>query len=339
MSQKRILVTGAAGFIGMHLVINLIELGHVVIGCDNLNDYYNINLKKDRLANCGISSNNFFENEARISSVYLNYKFYKIDIKDRDRLEFIFLNDKIEYVIHLAAQAGVRFSINNPQTYVENNLVGFFNIIDLSRIYNIKHFVYASSSSVYGNSVDVPFNEEMCVDKPESLYAATKKCNELIAHSYSKIYGLKTSGLRFFTVYGPWGRPDMAYYSFTKNIIEENIIKVFNNGNHQRDFTYIDDIISGMITVFTEENRFNLYEIYNIGNETPVSLINFINIIEDATQKKAKIIFEEMQSGDVIATFADVEKIKKTGYKPLTNLKKGIKAFVNWYFEYHKIKN
>ncbi|MFM2394689.1 MAG: hypothetical protein RLZZ546_2671 [Bacteroidota bacterium] len=337
MTQKRILVTGAAGFIGMHLVVNLIELGHVVIGCDNLNDYYNINLKKDRLAKCGINCNNILNNEAQISGIYSNYKFYKTDIKDRGRLECIFSEDKIEYVIHLAAQAGVRFSIKNPQSYIENNLVAFFNIIDLSRIYNIKHFLYASSSSVYGNSADVPFNEEMSVDKPESLYAATKKSNELIAFSYSKIYGLKSSGLRFFTVYGPWGRPDMAYYSFTRNIIEEEVIKVFNNGDHQRDFTYIDDIVSGVLAVFSDENSGNMYEIYNIGNETPVSLLKFINIIEDATQKKAKIIFDEKQSGDVIATFANIDKVKKIGYKPLTNLENGIKAFVNWYFEYHKI--
>lgn len=334
--SKNILVTGAAGFIGMHLVIELINKGYNVFGIDTINDYYDINLKYARLLNCGISETNTCNNEFVQSKNFLNYYFSKVNLTNKKAVEEVFSNQKIDMVIHLAAQAGVRYSINNPDTYIENNLNGFFNIIDAARKSGIKKFIYASSSSVYGNSDVTPFDEEMNVDRPVSLYAATKKCNELIAHSYSEIYNIQTIGLRFFTVYGPWGRPDMAYFSFTKAIFSGEEIKIYNNGELSRDFTYIDDIVDG-ICELVNINLNKKYLIFNIGNDNPEKLMDFVNIIEAEVGKPANIKFVEMQKGDVEKTWANINSLSQTsGYRPKTNLQSGIHSFVKWYKEYYK---
>jgi len=314
------LITGAAGFIGFNLCMNLLLRGDKVTGLDNLNDYYDVNLKKTRLA---------------ILEKYENFSFIKGDLADLDCLKNIFSDHKPTHVCNLAAQAGVRYSLINPFAYEESNLKGFLNILHLSKEFNVENFVYASSSSVYGNNKKVPFSVDDPVDTPISIYAATKKANELMAHTYSHLYNLNTTGLRFFTVYGPWGRPDMALFLFTKAILSGEPIKVFNYGKMQRDFTYIDDIIQGVVASLDTPFK---YEIFNIGNSQTVELETYINCIEEELGIKAKRELLPMQPGDVPTTSADIEKTTRMlGFKPTTNVREGIKKFIKWYREYYEI--
>ncbi|WML41763.1 NAD-dependent epimerase [Neobacillus sp. OS1-2] len=331
-----ILVTGAAGFIGFHLVNRLVAKGYHVVGIDNLNDYYDVNLKRDRLK--------MVENNSQ-------FEFFHIDVADRDKIYQLFADKAITTVIHLAAQAGVRYSLTAPHSYVHSNLVGFIEILEACKHHKVQHLIYASSSSVYGANTMSPFSTKDSVDHPLSLYAATKKANELMAHTYSHLYHLPTTGLRFFTVYGPWGRPDMAYYSFTRDIIEGNTIKVFNNGDMSRDFTYIDDIVEGIIRLLDHPptvnpnwdretpdpgSSFAPYRIYNIGNHHPVKLLDFIQLLERLIGKKAKIELAPMQPGDVKETYADITNLQNdTGYAPATNIETGLAHFVDWYKGYH----
>ncbi len=334
---KNVLVTGAAGFIGFHLCQQLLKGDVQITGIDNLNPYYDVGLKKDRLNNI-LSAPNF--------------KFVKMDLADRSDMQELFNNNKFDVVVNLAAQAGVRYSIENPHAYVDSNLVGFVNILEGCRHSGVKHLVFASSSSVYGANTNMPFSIHHNVDHPVSLYAATKKANELMAHTYGHLYGLCCTGLRFFTVYGPWGRPDMALFLFTKAILENKPIKVFNHGKMQRDFTYIDDIIEGVIRVMgrlPEPNpewrgdkpdpgtSYAPYKIYNIGNNNPVELIEFIGVIEKALKREANKEFLDLQPGDVPATYADVDDlIADVGFKPQTPITTGIQQFVEWYKQYYK---
>ena len=335
--MNKILVTGAIGFIGYHLTKKLIHEGYEVVGIDNINDYYNTKLKYDKLPILGIDEKEIKLNKEYLSKKYANFKFAKIDIRDREKIEVLFAKENFDIVCNLAAQAGVKYSIENPHTYVENNVTGFINILDACRQTNVKHFIFASSSSVYGNSENVPFKETDNVDHPISIYAASKKSNELMAHTYSHLYNLKTTGLRFFTVYGPWGRPDMAPFIFTKNIIEGNAIRVFNDGNMERDFTYVDDIINGIIPIIEKEKNF-CYKIYNIGNSSPVNLNDFIKTIEDTVGITANISYQPMRDGDVIKTYADTTSLfNEYGYKPTTPIKKGITSFIDWYKNYFSI--
>jgi UDP-glucuronate 4-epimerase len=329
----KILVTGAAGFIGFHLSKRLLAENFHVIGVDNLNDYYDVRLKK-----------------ARLKQLVNNKKFtfYEVDLADQPSLNQIFEDHFIPIVINLAAQAGVRYSISHPHSYVHSNLVGFVNILEACRHYQVEHLLYASSSSVYGANTKTPFSTQDSVDHPVSIYAATKKANELMAHTYSHLFNIPTTGLRFFTVYGPWGRPDMAYYSFTKDIIEGNTIQVYNNGDMLRDFTFIDDIVQGIVKLLDhppipDSNR-NLdpstshapYKIYNIGNNSPVRLMDFINTLEKLIGKKANIEFLPMQPGDVKETYADISDLQKAaGFSPATPLEIGLGHFVEWYKKYH----
>lgn len=333
--MKKALVTGAIGFIGYHLTKRLLKEGYDVVGIDNINSYYDVRLKYAKLPILGIEEDSIWPNVPYQSETHEHFKFIKLDITDRYNLEKLFETEKFDIVCNLAAQAGVQYSIQDPHTYIENNITGFINIIDACRQHRIEHFVYASSSSVYGNREDVPFKETDKVDHPISLYAASKKANELIAHSYSHLYNLKTTGLRFFTVYGPWGRPDMAPFIFVKRISEGKPITVFNDGNMERDFTYVDDIVEGVFSVLNVENRSESYKIYNIGNSTPINLNEFIKIIEHTICKKANIKYLPMREGDVKKTFSDVSKMQiDFGYTPSTNLQEGIKNFYNWYIEF-----
>ena len=332
----KILVTGAAGFIGFHVCKRFIKEGIEVVGIDNLNSYYDINLKKNRIK----------ELDNLSKQLLISFKFYKGDIVQSKDLEKLF-NDankeksKITEVIHLAAQAGVRYSLENPSAYIQSNLVGFFNIIEQSKKNCINNFYYASSSSVYGGNDKTPFEESDNVNQPISLYAATKKSNELIAHTYSHLFNLPTIGLRFFTVYGPWGRPDMALFKFTESIINNKPIRVFNYGNMLRDFTYIDDVIESIFLLMqNSDNNSNskLYKIFNIGNSNPTKLYDYIEAIENNLGKKADMILEEMQPGDVKETYANTELLQKfISFKPNTSIDKGIKEFIRWYLEYYKI--
>ena len=333
----KVLVTGAAGFIGFNLSSRLLKEGHKVYGIDNLNDYYDVNLKKNRLS--------IIEKQAE-------FKFILGDLADREKIKNLFETYSFDYVINLAAQAGVRYSIENPASYIDSNLVGFGNILEGCRHSGVKHLVYASSSSVYGLNTNMPFSVRHNVDHPISLYAASKKANELMAHTYSYLYNLPTTGLRFFTVYGPWGRPDMALFLFTKAILNNEPIKVFNNGDMQRDFTYIDDIVEGVVRVMNTIPKADPnwtsdtpnpssscvpYKLYNIGNNQPVALMAFIEAIEKAIGKKAIKEYLPLQAGDVPATYADVsDLIKDTGFKPATPIVEGINNFVKWYKEYYK---
>lgn len=337
--MSKILVTGAAGFIGFHVSKKLINLGFEVYGIDNLNAYYDVRLKLDRLKELGIDTQSelFMRQQEVKSGSNESFRFSQMDLVDEHRLDHLFLKEKFDAVINLAAQAGVRYSIENPKAYIQANVVGFMNILEACRSNQIKHLIYASSSSVYGNQQKVPFSEKDRVDHPISLYAATKKSNELMAHVYSHLYGLKTTGLRFFTVYGPWGRPDMAPFLFTKAILSETPIKVFNNGDLMRDFTYIEDIVKGIIEVLITDKIQENYNIYNIGNNTPVKLLDFIQAVEGACNKKAQLDFYPMQDGDVYQTFADLEDLKAvTGYIPKVKINEGIQEFVNWYKAYFK---
>ncbi len=327
-----ILVTGGAGFIGFHLVNALLSRGDQVVNIDNLNAYYTPQLKNDRLA------------EIAKHPQAAKHQFIEMDMADRPLVASLFAQHQFDVVVNLAAQAGVRYSIDNPHAYVDSNLVGFINILEGCRNSNVKHLVYASSSSVYGMNTKQPFSTTDRVDYPISLYAATKKANELMAHTYSHLYGLPTTGLRFFTVYGPWGRPDMAYYSFTQKILAGQPINVFNNGHMQRDFTYIDDIVTGLMHVMDripqpQQSDSTIaqapYKIYNIGNNQPITLRRFISAIEVATGRKANEKPLPMQAGDVPTTFADVDDlVLDTGFRPNTSIDTGIKSFVNWYLAY-----
>jgi UDP-glucuronate 4-epimerase len=316
----KILITGGAGFIGSNLAKKLIDRGDQVVMIDNFNDYYDPRLKEDRL---------------KIFLKGYKFKLYRGDIRDQKLLEKIFKKEKIDKVMHLAAMAGVRNSLKNPLLYEEVNVRGTMNLLEVAVKYKLKNFVYASSSSVYGNNKKVPFSETDSVDTPISPYAASKKCCELMAHVYSHIYKLPTTGLRFFTVYGPWGRPDMAYFSFTDAILEGQPIKVFNRGKMTRNFTYVDDIVSGIITVLEK----NLpYDVINIGGDKEEKLTRFIEVIEQNIGKKAKKKLMPIQPGDVPSTVADIRKLRKLGWKPTTRIEKGIKNFVEWYKEYYEIK-
>ena len=333
---ENILVTGAAGFIGYHLSLRLLKEGFHVSGIDNLNDYYDVNLKNTRLDQ--LMRNNHFS-------------FEKTDLSDREKITEIFSSTPFDVVVNLAAQAGVRYSLENPHAYIDANIVGFTNILEGCRHHDVKHLVFASSSSVYGANTNMPFSVHNNVDHPVSLYAATKKSNELMAHTYSHLFGLPCTGLRFFTVYGPWGRPDMALFLFTRAILEGKPIKVFNHGKMKRDFTYIDDIIEGVVRVIRklpEPNSawtgdapdpgtsYSPYKIYNIGNNSPVGLMEFIETIEETLGKEAKKEFMDLQPGDVPATYADVDDlVRDVGFKPATPLKEGISRFIEWYREYY----
>ena len=319
--MQKILITGAAGFIGYHLSRSLLEDGNIVFGVDNLNNYYDTDLKEQRLK--------------RLKS-FRNFTFKKIDLIDEKKLNNAFLNFNPSIVIHLAAQAGVRYSIENPRAYLDSNLIGFHNIVEQCRRCKIEKLIYASSSSIYGLNEKIPFSVNDKTDYPVSLYGATKKSNELVAHAYSHLYGLKTIGLRFFTVYGPWGRPDMAYFSFTKKIIEGRKIEVFNHGNMQRDFTYIDDIIDGIRN--TIEKDFN-FEIFNLGSSKSEDLMTMIRIIEKELNIKANIVFKDMQAGDVFKTYADIKKSSKMlEFKPKVSLQIGLKRTIDWYKSFIGLK-
>lgn len=334
----KILITGSAGFIGFHLARKLLSEGWQVIGIDNLNDYYDPKLKEDRLA---------------ILQKHKDFVFKKVDLKDKTAVDAVFVDYKPEYVINLAAQAGVRYSIQNPYAYIDSNLVGFMNILEACRHNPVRHLIYASSSSVYGGNKVAPFSTNHNVDHPVSLYAATKKSNELMAHTYSHLYGIPTTGLRFFTVYGPWGRPDMAYFSFTKNIFEKKPIKVFNHGKMERDFTYIDDIVYGIVKLIDRppvpnpnwdervddlSTSFAPYKIYNIGNNQPVPLMKFINVLEEKIGIEAEKIYMDMQPGDVLRTYADVTDLERDiDFRPNTSIEEGLSRFVDWYREYYNV--
>jgi UDP-glucuronate 4-epimerase len=336
--MSRILVTGTAGFIGYHLAERLLARGDEVVGFDNVNDYYDVSLKEARMAR--LAGNR-------------GYTFVRAALEDREALNRVFDKHKPEIVVNLAAQAGVRYSLTNPHAYVDSNLAGFMNILEACRHNDVRHLVYASSSSVYGANTAMPFSVHQNVDHPVSLYAATKKANELMAHTYSHLYGLPTTGLRFFTVYGPWGRPDMALFIFTKAILEGRPIDVFNHGNMLRDFTYIDDIVEGVIRTMdrtaTPSERWNSdepdpgtsaapYRLYNIGNHTPVPLMRLIEVLENCLGKTAEKNMQPMQPGDVPATYADVEALSRdVGFAPSTPIEEGVRRFVAWYREYYRV--
>lgn len=331
----KILVTGVAGFIGFHLTARLLSDGHAVVGLDSLNDYYDVRLKQARLGQLGIGepSDGVVEQSKR----YGAFRFVKGDLADRELLPRLFSEEQFDAVVNLAAQAGVRYSLENPFAYVESNLVGFVNLLECCRHYPVKHLVYASSSSVYGGNTKVPFSEEDRVDNPVSLYAATKKSNELMASCYAHLYGIPSTGLRFFTVYGPWGRPDMAPMLFTKAILEGEPIKVFNEGNLSRDFTYIDDIVEGVVRVLQKPPQEPRHEIYNIGGGHPVQLMDFIHTLEEHLGRKAVLELLPMQPGDVYTTYADSSKLESAiNYKPTTTLQDGLARFVAWYLTQQK---
>ena len=332
------LVTGSAGFIGFNLSRKLLKRGDNIVGIDNHNDYYDPKIKDARL---------------QILTKYSNYKHYKVDLSDRESLDKVFKKHKIDNVVNLAAQAGVRYSMKNPLAYINSNIVGFAHILENCLHYKVNHLVYASTSSVYGANTKMPFSEHDCTNHPLSVYAASKKSNELMAHTYSYLYQLPTTGLRFFTVYGPWGRPDMALFKFTKNILAEKPIEVFNHGKHTRDFTYIDDIVNGIVKTIDNPADSNLnwnsskpdpatskvpWKIFNIGNNEPVQLMEYINALEKILGKKAKINFLPLQPGDVPDTYANVDNLmKKFNYKPSTPIIKGVHNFVEWYRDYYQI--
>jgi UDP-glucuronate 4-epimerase len=335
----KVLVTGSAGFIGFHLVQKLLQSENTVVGIDNINDYYSPELKFARLQQSGISQDASVWNKKIVSRTNSSYAFLRMNLEDEEAINHLFEAEKFDVVCNLAAQAGVRYSIENPKAYIQSNIVGFSNILEACRHSDVKHLVYASSSSVYGNSKKMPLSTSDSVDNPVSLYAATKKSNELMAYTYSHLYSIPTTGLRFFTVYGPWGRPDMAYFSFTKAILENKPIKIFNHGDLYRDFTYIDDIVEGIVKILLKmpENK-PPYAVYNIGNSSPVKLMDFIETIEKALGKKAIKEFCAMQPGDVYKTYADVSELEKNfGYAPNTLLERGIKEFVQWYQSYFRI--
>jgi UDP-glucuronate 4-epimerase len=349
----KFLITGTAGFIGFHLAKKILERGDEVIGLDNINDYYDVNLKFSRLETTGIDRNAAAEWHTKVSStVYPSYSFVRMNLEDKEQLMDLFKTEKFDVVVNLAAQAGVRYSLTNPDAYIDANIVGFLNILEACRHHPVKHLVYASSSSVYGANTKMPFSIHHNVDHPVSLYATSKKANELMAHTYSHLFNIPTTGLRFFTVYGPWGRPDMALFLFTEAILKDEPIDVFNEGKMKRDFTYVDDIVEGVVRVAdrpaakneewssTEPDpgtSYAPYRVYNIGNSNPVLLMDFVEAIEKKIGKEAKKNLLPLQPGDVPASHADVEDLTRdTGYRPDTPIQKGIDAFIEWYREYYK---
>ncbi|WP_105976217.1 NAD-dependent epimerase [Staphylococcus simulans] len=333
----KVLITGAAGFIGSHLAKRLISQGHEIIGVDNINDYYEPKLKEDRLKSIGDN----------------NFTFYKITLEDADKLEEIFKEQHPDVVVNLAAQAGVRYSLENPRAYIDSNIVGFVNILECCRHYDVKHLIYASSSSVYGANTSKPFSTSDNIDHPLSLYAATKKSNELMAHTYSHLYNLPTTGLRFFTVYGPWGRPDMALFKFTKAIVNDETIDVYNHGNMMRDFTYVDDIVEAISRLVKRpaqpnpewsganpdpSSSYAPYKIYNIGNNSPVRLMEFVEAIENKLNKSAKKNYMDLQPGDVPETYANVDDLfRDIDFKPETTIQDGVNNFIDWYLDYYSV--
>ena len=339
MKSKTILVTGTAGFIGFHLTMKLVKIGHKVIGIDNINDYYETKLKFDRLKQLGFKKPQVqkFNQICKSDKFNENLIFVRTNLEDESNLKKLFQKFNFDIVCNLAAQAGVRYSISNPKAYVDSNIVGFLNILECCRHFSVKKLVYASSSSVYGMSEKIPFNENLQIDKPVSLYAASKKSNELMAYTYSHLYNIETIGLRFFTVYGPWGRPDMALFLFTDAIINNRPIDVFNNGLLSRDFTYIDDIVLGIEKVILSNSKDeNIYRIYNIGNGKPVKLLDFIQSIEKELGLVAKKNMKPMQLGDVYKTYSNTEKLKMDyNYDPSTEIHDGIKSFIGWFKKYY----
>lgn len=347
------LITGTAGFIGFHLANELLKRGHQVVGIDNINDYYDVNLKFKRLETAGIDVSKIVRHEPIKSSIFPSYTFIKMDLVDKSFMMELFAREKFDLVVNLAAQAGVRYSLTNPDAYIEANITGFLNILEACRFHPVKHLVYASSSSVYGANTKMPFATTDDVDHPVSLYATTKKSNELMAHTYSHLFKVPTTGLRFFTVYGPWGRPDMALFLFIDAITKGKPIHVFNHGKMKRDFTYIDDIVEGIIRVSERppvENpswkgdvsdpgsSYAPYKVYNIGNSNPVELMDYIGALEKALGKTAEKEMLPLQAGDVPATYADVSDLMRdTGYKPNTPVEEGVAKFVAWYKEFYKI--
>lgn len=336
----KILITGTAGFIGMHTVLHLLKNGHEVIGLDNLCEGNGLEYKKSRLRNTGINEEDALKAQGlkSIESTLGKYRFYHLCLTDDNNLEKLFATEKPDVVIQLAAQAGVRYSIENPRAYIQSNIVGVLNILECCRKYPVRHLVMASSSSVYGNSQDFPFKESQKTDSPNSLYAATKKSDELMAYTYSALFGVKVSCVRPFTVYGPWGRPDMAPFLFLKAIMNDKPIKIFNNGDLLRDFTYIDDVVEGFVRLAEQDEcEVHPYEIYNMGNSQPVRLMDFITTLEEVCGRKAKKEYLPMQAGDVYGTYADTEKIQRAiGFCPNTPLKEGLQKFFEWYKVYHK---
>jgi len=353
--MSKILVTGSAGFIGFHMSIRLLQDGHRVTGIDNINDYYDVNLKYARLKELSIEKEKIEYNKPVESHKYKNFNFLKINLHDREAINNLFKGEKFDSVINLAAQAGVRYSLINPYAYIDSNINGFLNILEGCRHYGVKHLIFASSSSVYGLNESKPFSVHDNVDHPISLYAATKKSNELMAHSYSYLYNIPVTGLRFFTVYGPWGRPDMAYFKFTKAIYEGKEIEIYNNGQMKRDFTYIDDIVEGMVRLAEKIPEANKewtgekpdpgssparYKIYNIGNNKPVDLMYFVSILEKETGIEAKKKFLPMQDGDMVETFADIDELfREVRFKPGTGIEKGLELFVDWYRKFDILRN
>lgn len=349
--MARILITGTAGFIGYHLALRLLDRGDEVVGLDSINDYYDIRVKHGRLLSTGINPKKINYNHIYQSSIYKNYRFVQLQLEDAEGLNQLFKTEKFDSVINLAAQAGVRYSLENPRAYIDSNIVGFVNILEACRHNNVSHLSYASSSSVYGLNETMPFSIHHNVDHPISLYAASKKSNELMAHTYSHLFGLPTTGLRFFTVYGPWGRPDMALFLFTKAILDGKPINIFNNGEMSRDFTYVNDIVEGVVRVNDNPPKGNPswsgknpdpgtakapYTVYNIGNNSPVKLMDFIGIIEKELGIEADKNFMPLQAGDVAATYADVQDlINNLDYKPQTSLEFGVKQFINWYKDFY----
>jgi len=331
----KILITGAAGFIGYHVSKNLLKEGHQIIGLDNLNSYYSAELKTARLGDLGVSYKGFESNEIKSINEY-DYLFNPFDLDDRSAIENLFIDHKFDVVIHLAAQAGVRYSLKNPHSYIDSNISGFLNVLEGCRHQGVNHLIYASSSSVYGDNKEVPFKTSQQLDKPVSLYAATKKANELMAYTYSHLYGIPSTGLRFFTVYGPWGRPDMAYYKFAERITSGKPIDVYNNGDMYRDFTYIDDIAESIFRLLNKKPAGKPpNQLFNIGLGSPVKLLDFIEILENHLGIKAKKNYLPMQPGDVTRTWADTTELQKvTGYKPRISLEEGIGRFVEWYKNY-----
>lgn len=350
----KILITGTAGFIGFQLAEKLLKRGDSIVGLDSINDYYDLSVKYGRLAHSGIEKDKIQYNKTVSSSIYPNYKFIQLNLEDKENLNKLFEKEQFDQVINLAAQAGVRYSLTNPDAYIESNIVGFLNILECCRHHKIKHLTYASSSSVYGLNKKQPFSTADNVDHPVSLYAASKKSNELMAHTYSHLFDIPTTGLRFFTVYGPWGRPDMALFLFTKAIFENRPIDVFNHGNMQRDFTYIDDIVEGVIRVNDNPPERNPewnaetgdashssapYRIYNIGNNNPVKLMDFIEAIENKIGRKAVKNFMPIQPGDVPSTYADTSGlINDLNYRPNTPVQEGVNKFIDWYIDFFGVK-
>jgi UDP-glucuronate 4-epimerase len=331
----KILVTGAAGFIGFYLAKKLASCGHTVTGIDNINDYYNVNLKYARLSQSGIQKDAIQYGKQIKSSVHPAYVFVKLDLTDNEALSSLFVKEKFDCVCNMAAQAGVRYSLEKPHTYIDSNISGFLNILEACRTHNVKNLVYASSSSVYGINEKTPFSVNDAVDHPISLYAATKRANELMAYTYSHLFNIHSTGLRFFTVYGPWGRPDMAYYKFAVSIFNNKHIEIYNNGNMLRDFTYIDDIIEG-ITAAVDNVSKKEFVIYNLGNNQPEKLTDFIEILENSLGRKAEKTYLGMQAGDVPVTMADIEITKsELGWRPKTSIQEGLKLFADWFLEFN----